>query len=211
MVPNITQKHPPRPPESNKNTRTLPEAQQKTNFGAGPSSCTPKGSQIRPPTRTKTSQNQEFIRYAKKHEFSLLVTGLKINFWDPTCGSFGYISEDVHHRESNFDFRRMYHTDYMFLQSKPFEFRYEKQSEGAHFHMLHKPSVEDSKKRPKKSPKDTPKPSSGPFGSTQRRPLKLDTSKSHFCRREPPGGFAVFEPWALEMAPQLYIYIYIYI
>ena len=123
---------------------------------------------------------------------------------------FEHIWEDVNQRELIVVFLRMYCTDCMFLQSKPFEFRYEKQSEGALFHMLHKPSVEDSEKRPKKSPKDTPKPSSGPFGSTQRRPLKLDTSKSHFLRRGPPGGFAVFLPWTLEMAPRLYIYIYIY-
>ena len=205
VVPNTSQKHPQRPPQSKKTPGLCP-GHKKTNFERpAPPSCTPKRPRIRPPNGTKTTQNQEFILYAKKHRFSLLFRDHKITFWEPKCSSLGYTSDDLHHREITFDFSRMYCTDCMFLQSKPFELRYERQSERALFHVLHKPSIQNSKKHPKECSKSTPKPSSGALGSIQKRRLKLATTKSHFLRWSPPGGFAVPLAWDLEMGPRLYI------
>ena len=94
----------------------------------------------------------------------------------------------------------------MLLQSKPVDFCVEKQSEGPFFHRRQKPRIRDHKMRSQKPPKRTQKLFSGSLGSTSRMLPKHVTMRSNFLRWKLSGGFAVFEPWDLEMAPWLYRY-----
>ena len=65
--------------------------------------------------------------------------------------------------------------------------------------------LQEQKKASLNPPKGTRKLSSGASGSTQKTVPKLDTKKSDFLRWRLFGGNAAFEPWTLEMGPQLYI------
>ena len=115
------------------------------------------------------------------------------------------MSEDAHRHEAFVDFSKDVLYGLLVFAIELFQFRNEKQSEGALFHLPRKPTGEEHKKDPKKSPKGTPKLSSGTSEDSQGRSPKPVTEKSDFCRRSLPGGFGVCLPRALEMGPWLYI------
>ena len=208
--PNISQKQPQRLSESKK-TLGRRQGKKKSNFGRpGPPSRAPRGPQIGPPNGAKSTQEQRFTPYTKRHRFGGQYRGHRLSLWEEKWKRFEYMSGDAHRQEPNLDFQRMYCTVCLFLQAKLFENRNEKQSERAPFHIPHKPTCEDRKKGPKKPPKGSPEPSSETLRRTPQRPPKPITLKNHFLRRRLPGGFGVYLPRDPEMGPRLYRYIYIY-
>ena len=75
-------------------------------------------------------------------------------------------------------------------------------------HTSQTPGLRSEKRIPEPS-KRHPKTLHWRFRRQPEAASKLGAKKSDFLRWNLPRGFGVFEPWTLEKAPQLYIYIYI--
>ena len=71
--------------------------------------------------------------------------------------------------------------------------------------------LEATKGTPRTLQKEPQNSSLGPPETLRKGLRNRSPKKVTFVARLPPEGFAVCEPWALEMAPQLYIDIYIYL